>query len=569
VIPQGWLSSTRTRLKKRKDSEHEQAFIRIILQTLFLIGFFVGDVQIGYMLCALYLPFSCAIFIWVLHSTQEHVLRRFIGIVIDLSGISLILLLAGEQGAAVLGIYLVVVIGNGCRYGKTYLLSTMLIANLCFLAVYIFNPFWSEHLWFSASIFFTLTAIPFYMSSLITQLHQAAHDAEAGNRAKSIFIANMSHELRTPIHGIIGLHHLLEADTHGLNHEQRKLLQLAQSSSHVLQALIDDILDLSKIDADKMEMIYAEFNLPHLFEQTFASFIMAASEKNIQLHLTYQHIPRHVYADQSHLRQVLLNIIGNAVKFTDQGYVSVTVKYQKNTLSILVEDTGIGMESHKIKHMFEPYVQLSEDAHRKGTGLGTTIAKRLILAMKGDIDVYSQLGSGSQFHIHLPMKVIGQHWVNEKVDFDQQPNQAKQISIVMPQGLRILLADDDIICRIIAAKSLKKAGCHVETADDGLEAWQKIQTDTFDMVITDISMPTLDGMALTRLIRTYEQHQQHRTTIIGLSAHTMEEMATECLAIGMDDFIAKPINPHMFLEKISLSHPVKKQHRVPHVTSTH
>ncbi|MDQ6963174.1 MAG: ATP-binding protein [Mariprofundaceae bacterium] len=547
-----WFKAKLLKFRSRDDTEHKQAATRVVLQFIFLCCFFIVDVHIGFLLCAIYVPFSCAVFVWIFLDPRMNPLRRFIGIAIDLSGISLILLLAGDKGAFVLAIYLFVIIGNGCRYGKSYLLGTMAIANVCFLIVYLFNPFWSEHIWVSVAIFLILTIIPLYMSSLIDQLHQAARDAEAGNRAKSLFIANMSHELRTPIHGIIGLHHILEKEADYLTEEHRRHLRLAQNSSHVLQSLIDDILDLSKIDANKVEIVCKPFCFSTLLQETVASFMMSASEKNVELTLVYEHVPNIVNGDESHLRQVLLNIIGNAVKFTHQGYVRIKVGGHGSYVIIVVEDSGIGIDSEKLAVMFEPFVQLSVDASRKGTGLGTTIAKRLVLAMDGDIEVSSELGKGSQFTITLPIEVVGRSELTETINLNTISIQSHEENVMVADGLSVLLAEDDVICRIIAQKSLSKAGFQVEIAKDGLEAWDKIQLKHYDLLLTDVCMPLLDGVELTKRIRHYEAvSNKHSTRIIGLSAHALEDVAKECLSIGMDDFISKPVDPYALLQQLS------------------
>jgi len=336
--------------------------------------------------------------------------------------------------------------------------------------------------------------------------------------------------------------------------EFRRHLSLAQHSTHALHSLVDDILDLSKIESGKIEINACQYNLPKSLQDAVTPFIFSANEKSIQLNLTYHALPECIHADETHIRQILLNLIGNAIKFTDQGYVninaSIVMLNGQEQLSIAIQDSGIDINAQKIPMLFEPFVQLSQDADRKGTGLGTTIAKRFAVAMGGDIQVSSQLGKGSTFTITVPVQSITEKRISQQVDSHQTPDMPKLESIKPVQDIRVLLAEDDDISRMLAINSLTEAGFTVEIATHGLEAWEKIQAKDFDLLLTDIRMPSLNGIELTHHIRNYEKNSQHHTRIIGISAHAIEDVAQECLAAGMDDFIAKPIHPDALLRKL-------------------
>ncbi len=552
------LNAIMSKLNNRPDSELEQALLRLILQSIFLIWFFLADVRIGYLLCALYLPFSCALCIWVFLAPQINPTRRILGIFMDISGASLVLFFAGEKGAPMLATYTFVIIGNGFRYGSRYLLLTMALTTIGALFATIYNPYWSTHLWLTCTIFLTFIIIPLYVLGLIKRLHQAVDGAETANRAKSRFISNMSHELRTPLHGIIGLHRMLSENAGYFREEDRKHLSLAQHSSSVLQSLIDDVLDLSKIEAGKTSVTHNELDLPELLHDALMVFAIQVDQKNIQLNLICQQTPQTIIADALHLRQILFNLVGNAVKFTQQGHINVTVRFQAEHLYITIEDTGIGIAATDLPTLFEPFVQLSDDANRKGTGLGTTIAQRLAKASGGDIQVSSELGKGSIFSVSIPVTAVGEQRISSTINLLDKPLAQHPPQSITLENFSVLLAEDDPIARMVAEKRLRRAGItSISVAVDGLEAWDKFLQRPYDLLLTDLRMPGIGGIEVTKRIRQHEKtSQQPRLCIVGLSAHAMDDVAQECMEAGMDDFIAKPIDPDILLQRLG-------QHQFP------
>ncbi|MFC1545806.1 ATP-binding protein [Pseudomonadota bacterium] len=388
-------------------------------------------------------------------------------------------------------------------------------------------------------------------------LRKAIKLAEAASHAKSEFLSVMSHELRTPLHGIIGLQNLISADAKELSSEQQENLMLAQQSAKSLRALVNDILDLAKIESGNMEIIKNKFELQSCIYDALVPFILAAREKRIVIALHMEEVPKIIIGDESRLRQVLLNLIGNAVKFTNQGEVSVHVDRREKHLHFLVKDTGIGISNADMEHVFEPFMQVTDSMRLEhtGTGLGTSIVKRFVELMGGSTEAFSELGQGSCFSFTIPChpdgnETINCHYNSAEELFISAPKLKKEKGELVPR-LRVLLAEDDPIGQRIASKQLSKAGMQVDVVGDGENAWKKVQNQPYDLLLTDIRMPGINGITLTKKIRAMEKHSSKpRLPIIGLSAHALEDVVKECLEAGMDHFMTKPVDPETILSTI-------------------
>ncbi|MDX8383370.1 MAG: response regulator [Ghiorsea sp.] len=388
--------------------------------------------------------------------------------------------------------------------------------------------------------------------------------AEVASKAKGDFLATMSHELRTPLHGVIGLLGLLEIEESRLSDEQRDNLALAQSTAHILGSLIDDVLDLSKIEAGKVELEHKVFTVEDTLCCALVPFVMKAKEKGLELNLNMDGVAKEMLGDALRLRQVLLNLVGNALKFTHKGYVRIDSWQKDGQWHITIKDSGIGIAEEKAKHVFDPFEQVhlvgSEqgDLQQQGTGLGTTISKHFIEMMKGSITLKSALGEGSTFHIQLPLHAVGDECISAALGIDDftvklAARRVKKAEEYHESGKKwsVLLAEDDPIGRKIALKQLKRVGFQVTTAADGLTAFQLAREHHFDLLLTDIRMPGMDGMQLTKMIREYEQvTEKERMMIIGLSAHALEDVKHEALAHGMDEFISKPVDMQSLMHKL-------------------
>jgi len=391
-------------------------------------------------------------------------------------------------------------------------------------------------------------------------LHEARDQAEQASQAKSDFLLMLNHELRTPLHGMMGVLDLLLTDMQGMTAKQREYIRMSRMTADGMRELISDMLDLSKLEVGKTELNHESFDLKACLQSSMTPFFVVARDKGLALDLDLDNVPARIISDRRHLHQMLANLVGNAVKFTDQGsitlHVSVVNEQGIEQLKIDVRDTGIGIAETDLSSLFEPFVQCytSDTQRPRGTGLGTTLVKRLSALLGGRVEVHAELGKGSCFTLVLPLHRDGKGEVNDCIRLQdlQFPNQevdVKKVENLTTQ--RILIAEDDEISQRMMVASFSRAGVLVDCANHGLAAWNKLQKRHYDILLTDLRMPGLDGLELTRRIRSYEQQQGlSPLTIIGLSAHTLKEVKEECMAVGMNEFISKPVDAAQVIDII-------------------
>jgi len=370
------------------------------------------------------------------------------------------------------------------------------------------------------------------------ELSAAKDLAEAATDAKSNFLANMSHEIRTPLNGIIGTVQLLSMSE--TLPGQKELLHTLQSSSNLLINIISDILDLSKIEADKLVLTSASFNIRECIKTVIGICRPGINNKNITLnYIIDSKLADYVMGDESRIQQILVNLIGNAIKFTDEGFVSLSVTVTANWIdtqevTFLVSDTGIGISNEALGQLFKPFTQVNTTALRKygGTGLGLSICKKLVDMMDGRIWVKSQETQGSIFSFSIPLPLANSATGNNAIDdFDKtKPYKHKP--------LRILLVEDNKMNQLIAGRIFEKIGYRVDFADNGLLALKKLEELDYDLVFMDIQMPEMDGLQATSHI--IDKYGDKAPPIIAMTANVLSENEQECREAGMKDFLSKP-----------------------------
>jgi PAS domain S-box-containing protein len=381
------------------------------------------------------------------------------------------------------------------------------------------------------------------------QLIKSKEDAEYGKKVKENFLANMSHELRTPVNGIIGITSLLL--TTDVNEQQKNMLDLLETSSRSLLGVINDVLDISKIEAGKFNIVRTPNNIYDLIKSVFDLLKFRADESNIEFLLEIDNnVPQNLMVDSLRLNQILMNLLSNAIKFTPRGYVKLKVSVmQKHNdrvrLKYSVEDSGIGVPADRLSKIFDSFEQAEEDTGNKygGTGLGLTIVKKLAELKGGELVVTSQLGRGSIFNF------INWHTIAAKPTGKMSDKSDKVLSPF--NNISVLVAEDNMVNQFMLSKMLKNWNIDAEIVDNGRKAIDKLTAKNYDLILMDTHMPEMNGYEAAKTIRVDFEEPKRSIPIISLSASSFGHEQEQALAAGMNDVLAKPFQPYQLHEKMS------------------
>ena len=695
---------------RRPDSEHEQATIRMALggvAMLYLsLASFYLDAGEGLRQAATAMAWGlCVGWLALLHivvSPAQSTPRRGAMAMVDLLTLSYMLAVGGGPASVLFPIYLWVTFGNGFRYGVGFLVFSAGISAFGFGGAVLTSGYWASNSFVAYGLLISLIVLPAYVSTLIKKLNRARAQAEEASQAKSRFLATMSHELRTPLTAVISTGDLLEATS--LDADQRSMVGTVQTSAKALLSLINEILDLSRIEAGKQNLDLGDIDVCEVVSSVWRMLHTQAEQKGLQLRVLLDaRLQSHLRGDTKRLMQILVNLVGNAIKFTGEGEVEISAcllerKGRQDWILFSVRDTGIGVPAEKLGSIFEGFTQADDAINRRygGTGLGLTITKQLVEMMGGEIEVLSEEGHGSQFNLTIPFEVppstadegevsLGQDSVSPSglsLASDRPPEKAQlpvvicvsepQRSFILPvlddaatkvaenldeavaaiegyrslghllvavgddeaegdllsaqlfryledrgtnegialvevkagdhgrpaarawpvdvvisasptteafstalrqsllfysSGLsggqvdgeaagdtpaapvpsrRILLVDDNRTNRRVISRVLENAGHVVETAENGDEALDRLDVQTFDIVLTDINMPGTSGLDLTKMYRVLHLDEPHMP-IVALTADATEQAKQDCRDAGMDGFLTKPVEAQQLL----------------------
>ncbi len=490
-----------------------------------------------------YAVFSACWIMLVKLRPGEVVWRRLTVIFSDLGINTFFMHVLQAKGAFFYPLYLWIIVGNGVRYGPRYLILAMAVGVAYFGPMLFWSDYWHTNAVAGSGLLAGMVVLPMFYLALIRNLHQAnarlseeVERSQAAARAKSEFLANMSHELRTPMNGVIGVTELMRGTP--LTGSQQEYLEIIRRSAGSLLHIIDDVLELSRIEEGKITLKPVALDLETIIDDVYNLLQPGAEDKGLKIRVIHPtESPRTFIGDPTRIRQILINLVGNAVKFTTQGHIDVAYRSAirpdgRADLSLRVADTGAGIAGDKLGQVFGKFERAETRSRRTGgSGLGLAISRHLARMMDGDVTVSSELGKGSVFTVTMILEPSDEPPAAEPAGNDE-PRRS--------YDMNVLVVEDNPVNQLVIQGYLETFGLSVETAGDGRCALERIREQTFDLVFMDVRLPVMDGLETTRHIRAEENEGRH-LPIVALTANAFAEDRQACLEAGMDLHLRKPM----------------------------
>ena len=543
----------------KNDQDYKAGVVRVaigIFMSLYLgIGIMAGYFTISIygftIMLSTFILYSIAVFIWIL-KRPGNIPRRYIVNFIDILYTTISSIIVGLSDSPFYLIYILIFISQGGRFGRPYLYAASLMSIVSYTFLCFIDPNFSEHALESSFKLIALIILPLYLDAMLKTIQRAKRDADAANESKSRFLATMSHEIRTPMSGAVGMINLLK--TTELNDEQQIYVEGLSTSTGRLHMLINDILDFSKIEAGKLALEIRPYNIEESLQDVNMMLSPMAKQNNVEF--SYEiadDVPKTLLGDSFRLCQIILNLAGNAIKFTEDGEVKIRVSKQDKNIYFEVIDTGIGIEEKNLKHIFDDFTQADSSTTRRfgGTGLGTTIARELVKLMKGHIGAHSVLGEGSTFWFKIPLQSATISEISETIN----KTHAESVKLPETKSLQVLLAEDSEINVLFMSTMLKQAGHQVDVVGNGELAYHILCDNHYDIVFMDMNMPIMDGIQATQKWRDEEDSRndgKRKIPIIALTANVSDDDRLRCLNAGMNEFLSKPVSPERLGEILSI-----------------